>query len=185
MKKKAMNKNIKNKKNEYDIDKEVEIFFSMAKQEIPHASKTSLRAVLEKLPSVTLDGSSRYTSRDEAKGFISPFTKLLTNKEFGKVVRSPWMISGVGIATIFIVFVTSGVATTNTDLTRLTDNSYSLRKDIVFSTSSNIGDTDILFVADELSTYASYAPVDDSQSADILSASTDDLVQLSKISYEI
>lgn len=176
-----------NSKNQYEetLPKEVELFFSIAKENIPHGSKEALRALLAKMPSVTETEFSRYESRDGARGTISEFTNLLNKTGFGRAVRSPWMISSVGVATMFIVFVTSGVATTNKDLTRLADSSYSLRNDINFSRSGNLDTNDITFITNELIAYANYVPEEDTTSMDIVASANTDLIELSKISYEI
>lgn len=176
-----------NSKNQYEetMPKEVEVFFSIAKESIPHASKESLRALLAKIPSVTETEFSRYKSRDGARGTVSPFTNLFNKTPFGKAVRSPWMISSVGVATMFIVFVTSGVATTNKDLTRLADSSYSLRSDINFSRSESLGTNDIIFITNELIAYANNVPEEDTTSMDIVASANTELTELSKISYEI
>lgn len=180
-----MKKNKTTIQNEEMTPKEVEVFFSMAKEVIPHAKRESLEVLLSKLPSVTQTESSRYESRTDTKSVRSPFTKLLFNESFGKRVRSPWMISSVGIATMFIVFVTSGVATTNKDITRLADKQYSIKNDIVFTTSNSLSENDITFISNELISYSSYVPEEDQVSIDIIEGGNKEITELSKISYEI
>lgn len=170
-----------NTKQEIETPREVLEFFSMVKENVPHGDKASLRTLLSKL-SVTQEAVSRYED-GTGKYISSPFTSLL--KGFGRTVRSPWMISGVGIATMFIVFVTSGVVTTNKDITRLADKSYSLKDDIVFTTSSSLTETDILFITNEIISYSDYLPEEDTKSGEIVMIADKEVAEVIKTNYEI
>ncbi len=172
-------------KDEYKNENEdLASFFSILKDSAPHADRESLKTLLSSLP-VTEETSVRYESRENT-GIVSPFIRKFNNGLIG-FVRSPFVLSTVGVMGLFIVFVTTGVATTNQDITRVVDKNYSLTQDIAFSTRNSLRESDANFVSNELSNYPEYSSTEevDTELVKILTEDDAKLLELSNITYEI